>query len=181
MAFSCRAFDEMRYNGKMGHAEKKTSFYIISKNLRRNWVNYVWQSLVAGLFIFLIFFVLSELIGVIVLASIGSTFFTVFALPNNRTAKPRNVIGSHVVCILIGLACCPIASVSLGAGIAVGASAFFMVITDTEHPPAAGIALGLALASSPALAFSSAGFALVAALLASVLKKLLSPWLKDLV
>ena len=36
----------------MGHAEKKTSFYIISKNLRRNWVNYVWQSLVAGLFIF---------------------------------------------------------------------------------------------------------------------------------
>ncbi len=125
------------------------------------------QSLVAGLFIFLIFFVLSEPIGVIVLASIGSTFFTVFALPNNRTAKPRNVIGSHVVCILIGLACCPIASVSLGAGIAVGASAFFMVITDTEHPPAAGIALGLALASSPALAFSSAGFALVAALLAS--------------
>ena len=171
----------MRYNRKMSHSEKKASFYIISKNLRRNWVNYVWQSSVAGLFIFLIFFVFSELIGVVVLASIGSTFFTVFALPNNRTAQPRNVIGSHVVCILIGLACCPIISISLGAGIAVGASAFFMVITDTEHPPAAGIALGLALTQSTTLALSGAAFALVAALLAAGLKQLFSPWLKDLV
>lgn len=32
---------------------------------------------------------LNELIGLIILASIGSTFFTVFALPNNRTAQIR--------------------------------------------------------------------------------------------
>ena len=178
----CIKYNMPHHAAKRGMAtsDKINTTYIISRRLRTNWMNYIWQCAVAGFFTFLVFFVFSELIGIIVLASIGSTFFTVFALPGNRTAKPRNVIGSHVLCSLIGLACCPIHSLSLSAGVAVGAAAFLMVITDTEHPPAAGIALGLAMTQSSTLALSGAGFALAAALLAILLKKLLSPWLKDL-
>lgn len=155
--------------------------YVLSRHFKENWINYVWQSLAAGVFTFLVIFIFSKLIGLIILASIGSTFFTVFALPNNRTAQPRNVIGSYIICLLIGLACCFIPSSSLSGGIAVGAAAFFMVITDTEHPPAAGVALGLALGSSIEQNVAGALLALIAALLASLLKHMLSPWLKDLI
>lgn len=155
--------------------------YLLSRRFKENWVNYVWQSLAAGLVSFVVIWVFSELIGLIILASIGSTFFTVFALPNNRTAQPRNVIGSYLICVLIGLACCFIPSASISGGIAVGTAAFLMVITDTEHPPAAGIALGMALSPSIQLNLTGAVLAVIAAVLASVLKRILAPWLKDLI
>lgn len=160
-------------------AEKE--IYLISKNFKENWANYVWQSMAAGILAFFVIFIFSELIALIILASIGSTVFTVFALPSNRTAQARNVVGSYILCILVGLACCPIPSMSLGGGIAVGAAAFCMVITDTEHPPAAGIALGLALTPVLEQALLGAVFAIIGAVLSSLLRHVSRPWLKDLV
>lgn len=160
---------------------KPERYYLLSRHFTENWTNYVWQSLAAGLVSFVVIWIFSELIGLIILASIGSTFFTVFALPNNRTAQPRNVIGSYLICVLIGLACCFISSASISGGIAVGAAAFLMVITDTEHPPAAGIALGMALSPSIQLNLTGAALAVIAAVLASLLKRVLAPWLKDLI
>ena len=55
---------------------------------------------------------------------------------------------------------------------------FLMVITDTEHPPAAGLALGLVLAESwrPEIII----VVLVGIVLVALLKRLLKPVLKDL-
>ena len=166
---------------KLEEQETKKEVYLLSKNFKENWVNYVWQSMAAGVFTFLLIFICSELITLIILASIGSTFFTVFALPGNRTAQVRNVMGSYIICILIGLACSFMPSAGISGGISVGAAAFFMVITDTEHPPAAGIALGLALTPAVEHALAGALFALIGASLSSLLKHVFSPWLKDLI
>jgi len=118
------------------------------------WRNYVFQSLLATASLFCVLIFLEQGEKVIV-ASLGATAFIVFALPNSFTAQPRNVIGGH----LVGLACGFVGYWLLNllpnpdqfiaeAGIhsfAVGLAMFIMVAIDTEHPPAAGTALGAAI------------------------------------
>ncbi len=171
-----------RDGAEMMQDDRKTSrFYLLSKNFKEYWFNYFWQSLTAGVFTFLIIFIFQSMIGAVVLASIGSTVFCVFAMPNNRASQTRNVIGSYIICILIGLVCSLIPTSSISGGLAVGGAALFMVITDTEHPPAAGVALGLALSPVFENALICSGVSLAVAIISSILKRVLSPWLKDLV
>ncbi|MFW6381746.1 MAG: HPP family protein [Bacillota bacterium] len=120
--------------------------YIISKNWHRYWFNYIWQSAAAGLVTAIAIYIFYDLVGLFILAGVGSTFFTIFALPNNRTARSRNILGSYVISIIVGLFCFNYFFSYVSGGLSVGLSTFLMVLTDTEHPPAAGIALGLALA-----------------------------------
>ncbi|MHC4292270.1 MAG: HPP family protein [Planctomycetota bacterium] len=124
------------------------------REVKSHWRNYVFQSLLATASLFCVLIFLEQGEKVIV-ASLGATAFVVFALPNNLTAQPRNVIGGHIV----GLACGFVGYWLLNilpnpdqfiaeAGIhafAVGLAMFIMVAFDTEHPPAAGTALGAAL------------------------------------
>ena len=122
--------------------------------VRSHWRNYVFQSLLATASLFCVLIFLEQGDKVIV-ASLGATAFVVFALPNNLTAQPRNVIGGHVVGLLCGfvgywlLHLLPnpdqfIAEAGIHA-FAVGLAMFIMVVIDTEHPPAAGTALGAAI------------------------------------
>ena len=71
-------------------------------------------------------------------------------MPKSITAKTRNVVGGHVVGLICGTLCAliPHPSLLLSAivySLAVGLSILIMVITDTEHPPASGTALGVAI------------------------------------
>ena len=116
---------------------------------RAHWKNYVFQSLFATVVMVGVFIVLT-LENVVVVASLGSTAFVIFALPKSITAQARNVIGGNVVGLLAGSLCALIPQphyiVSLLAyALAVGSSIFIMVVTDTEHPPASGLALGVAV------------------------------------
>jgi CBS-domain-containing membrane protein len=154
--------------------------YIISKNLHKYWGNYVWQSAAVGIVTALTIFIFTGMIGLVILGGVGSTFFTVFALPNNRTAKVRNIIGSYIISIIVGLVCFSYLTGYISGGMAVGLATFFMVITDTEHPPAAGIALGLAMADNINFVYKGSIFAIIAALLASFLRYIFRQWLKDL-
>jgi len=113
------------------------------------WKNYVFQSLFATLVIFAVLLAL-RFQDVIIIASIGSTAFIVFAMPNGITARPRNVIGGQLVGFLCGYLCglIPHGSPLIAAVVysfAVGLSIFTMVVTDTEHPPASGTSLGVAI------------------------------------
>ena len=124
------------------------------REVKQYWRNYVFQSLLATVALFCVLIFLEQGEQVIV-ASLGATAFVVFALPNSFTAQPRNVIGGH----LVGLACGFVGYWLLSilpnpdqfiaeAGIhafAVGLAMFIMVVIDTEHPPAAGTALGAAI------------------------------------
>ena len=94
------------------------------------------------------------------IASLGASSCIVFITPHARSACGRILIGGYVVGIAAGALCFWIArfvplparvglieefpDVVFGSG-AVGLAIFVMVITNTEHPPAAGVALGFVL------------------------------------
>ena len=127
---------------------KRTILQMIEE-FRRHWKHYVLQSVFATVVMVAVFMVLS-MENVVVVASLGSTAFVIFAMPNSITAKPQNVIGGNIVGLISGSVCAlipqPYFIVSLLAyALAVGISIFVMVVTDTEHPPASGLALGLAI------------------------------------
>ncbi len=130
---------------------------------------------------FLMLYVFSEIIALIILAGVGSTFFTIFALPKLRTASNRNIIGSYLICITVGLFCTYIYLPSLSGGVAISIATLLMVITDTEHPPAAGVALGLSMTPCIEDAYGGSLFAFTGAVVAVFLRNLLSRWLEDLV
>ncbi len=114
------------------------------RELRMYWWRYLLQSLAAGAVIFMVLLVMRN---EFILASIGATAFILFAMPHSISAQPRNVIGGHLVGVLVGSALAavphttPLAILSVYAG-AVALSTLVMVVTDTEHPPAAGTAMG---------------------------------------
>jgi CBS-domain-containing membrane protein len=119
--------------------------------------------------VFLVILLL-QLERVVIIASIGASAFIVFAMPQSITAKRRNLIGGHTIGLLVGslFGLVPHPSTLLCAvlyALCVGATIFLMVATDTEHPPAAGTALGVAMMGlSPTLVVSMVTSILVLAL-----------------
>lgn len=114
-----------------------------------HWKNYVFQSIFATITIFFILFFLT-FIDAVVVASIGASVFIVFAMPKAITARARNIIGGHLTGLVCGslFALIPrtlFLSNIIVYSLAVGFSIFIMVVIDTEHPPAAGTALGVAM------------------------------------
>ncbi len=151
------------------------------EELRLYWVNYVFQSLLAtgALLVAILVLTLQE---AVVVASIGATVFIVFATPESLTAQPRNVVGGHVVGILSGALAHMIPHSTFTQSttvyaLAVGLSMFIMVVTDTEHPPASGTALRIAMSGST-LGLAAAIVASAAVL--SLTHRLLRPYLRDL-
>lgn len=121
----------------------------LDKKFRLSWKNYIFQSLLAGLSVFIVFLFLNSKQAVVI-AALGATAFVVFAMPTSITAQPRNIIGGYLVGFISGSLCSLIPhttflSSSIVYSLAVGLSIFVMVITDTEHPPASGVALGIAI------------------------------------
>jgi len=121
----------------------------IKKELRLHWRHYIFQSGLATLVIAIVLLSL-RLQNAVVIASIGATAFIVFAMPKNATAKGRNVVGGNMVGLICGSlrALLPHNTFLISIlvySLAVGLSIFIMVLTDTEHPPASGVALGVAM------------------------------------
>jgi len=134
-----------------------------------HWRNYVYQSALAAFAIFVVIIIL-KMQNAVIIASLGSSAFIVFALPNATTARSRNVIGGHLMGIIAGslFSVVPRSVLFITAivyALAVGLSILAMVITDTEHPPAAGTALGIAMhGSSPRIIVAIITSAIVLAL-----------------
>ncbi|MFQ6079107.1 MAG: HPP family protein [Thermodesulfobacteriota bacterium] len=150
--------------------------HLFDRKLREKWKSYLWQSGAATLAIFLILLIFTELTNVVIVAAVGATTFTVFAIPKHYTARARNVIGGHIFGTGMGLLFFNIHSLLVGGSLAVGATMLLMVITNTEHPPAAGTALGLIV--SPSL--GGVGFILGSAFGLSLIKRAMDPWMEDL-
>ena len=148
---------------------------------RTKWRNYLWQSLCATVGLFAILTVLS-LQRAIIVASIGATAFIVFMKPNNPFARPRNVIGGHLVGLITGLV---FSSISLPTpaisrlifALAVGCAMLVMVVSNTEHPPAAGTALSVVTVG---FSWPVALAVVTSAVLMAVFHEILKPYLKDL-
>ncbi len=152
---------------------------------------YFLQAAVAGGILFLVLAAENALVNGAVLAAIASTAFVLMVTPHSVIATPRHVLGGHAVCALVGsvaallLATAPGEALAEDFGLlteaagalAVGFGIVLMGLTDTEHPPAAGTALGLAIVDFDAT--------LLLVLVASVgvliaAQQLLLPRLRDL-
>jgi len=149
--------------------------------LRLFWKHYVFQSLFATLTLFVVLLSL-QLEHPVKIASIGSSAFIVFAMPRSITAKPRNVIGGHVVGLVCGSLCAMIPHATLFHSavvysLAVGLSIFIMVVIDTEHPPASGTALGFAITG---FSIEAAAAVIICAVLLSFVRRFFRDYLKDL-
>ena len=155
--------------------------------VRKQLHRYVIQCAMAGgvAFVFLSFLSVVEHTGLV--AALGATTFMTFTMPHRVSTRARYVIGGYVAGIIVGVLCSFILRGSLIAyghtgfaamgAVAVAVTALLMVTTNTEHPPAAGIALGLVLQP---WTYPTVLFVLAAVVFLSIAKRVLKPVMIDL-
>jgi CBS-domain-containing membrane protein len=155
----------------------KNSLIKINEEFRLHWKNYLLQSILAMLSIFIVLYFLS-LRHAVIIASIGATAFIIFAMPDSITAQPRNVIGGQLVGLFFGFLFSLFPQYSIFAySLAVGVSIFTMVVIDMEHPPAAGTALGVAIAGITLEVFVAV---IMSIILLSIIHVCFKPYIRDL-
>ncbi|MDD4858616.1 MAG: HPP family protein [Dehalococcoidales bacterium] len=153
----------------------------ITAEFRLLWKHYVYQSLLATVVLAIVLAVLRAEHAVVV-ASIGATAFIVFTMPGLSTARPRRIIGGHIIGLIIGSLCFLFPHASTASSIivysaSVGISMFLMVALDAEHPPASGTALGVAISGfSPAIILT----VLTASILLALAHRYLHKYLRNL-
>jgi len=153
---------------------------------------YLAQCGLATLCMLILLAVLEAVTHATIIASLGASAFVAFTMPHHELSSARHLVGGYLVGIAVGSTCwlCLLAvPADLGpvwrhvfyaamSALAVGLAMFLMVISGTEHPPAASLALGLVLGDT--------SLYLVLVVLAgiiglSALKWVLRRWLIDLV
>lgn len=130
---------------------------LIDRKFRRHWRNYIFQCALSTLALLLILLVVDVVLRAAIVVAIASSAFIVFVRPHGDAAAPQRVIGGHVVAVIVGatfsaLYLIPVVGEfavgthlarDLMAVLSVGLATLLMVLTNTEHAPAAGTALGL--------------------------------------
>ena len=96
---------------------------------------------VSGLGGFTVIFLLAQATAsfhtVLLIAPFGASCVLVFALPHSPLARPRNVIGGHLVSATVGISVFALfGATPWSFGLAVGIAIALMELTGTLHPPA---------------------------------------------
>ena len=157
---------------------------------RLPWV-FVFQAGLATLVMLAILTFVHSLSTAAIAAGLASSVVGIFIGPSNRTAHIRSVVGGHGLALVLGslfsfiLFLGPVEIYLIDAdflrnfsyAFAVGGAMLLMAITNTEHPPAAGTALGMASREFDLLIFFSI---IGAVIMLGVIKLALRPYLRDL-
>ncbi len=166
--------------------------HLIDRRFRRHWRNYIIQCALAALALLIVLLVVDVVLQAAIVVAIASTAFIVFVAPHSMASTPRRVIGGHVVALIVGTAFSLLYLIprfgehiigshftaDVIAVLSVGLSILLMVMTNTEHPPAAGTALGLVIGG---WAPSAILFVLLGALILAAVHRLLRPHLTNLI
>ena len=153
--------------------------------------NYLLQCGLATVSLFLILLIQDAVLRAAIVVAVASTAFTIFVVPHSVASSPRRVIGGHAMAVATGslfsalLLVPELATSSEGmrylrdgmAALSVGSAMFLMVITDTEHPPAAGTAFGLVIHD---WSWPSIGFIMASAMVLSFVRLMLRSRLVNL-
>ncbi|MBD3370458.1 HPP family protein [Candidatus Fermentibacteria bacterium] len=130
---------------------------ILDRKLKHHVFQYVFQSLLAALLIFSVLLILDVFQQTAIIASLGASTFIVFAAPRSHSATPRALLGGYLVGAAAGILIHTVFCSHLGqpeewtvlhavaGALSVGLSILVMTLTDTEHPPASGVALAFVL------------------------------------
>lgn len=164
---------------------------LLDEKFKLNYKNYIFQCTLAAAVTFIIFLFVDIISSMIILTSYGATTFIAFTMPRGYAARPRNIIGGYLVGSIVGIVIHGLHIVFLNSNIfissnllllissalCVGVTSLILVITDTEHPPAVGMALGLIINS---WSFLSILITLTAIITLTIIKEILKPHLIDL-
>lgn len=154
--------------------------------------SYILQCILATISVFWILFVLDIISDGIVIASLGASSFIAFTMPNTQASRLRFLIGGYCVGIFTGTLFNILqyasgyfiylpkdhnSSIALFGALAIGCAIFLMVITNTEHPPAAALSLSIVLGG---LHLRTIIVALIGITVLCVIKKILGRYLINL-
>lgn len=163
----------------------------MDRNFRHRFPRYLFQCGLATVALIVILLVESAVFRAAIVVAVASTAFIIFVIPDSVAATPRRVVGGHVVAVIVGSVFAVILNIpgvgafaaesryvdDLAAAFSVGLSTLVMVATDTEHPPAAGTALGLII---PGWSWSAVVFIISGAMILSLTRIVLRPRLVNL-
>ncbi len=150
-------------NFKMPKARPRLLWQLVDPKAHTRVYSYLFQCGLATIFLIAALLLHDAVLRAAIIVAVASSAFIIFVVPDSVAATPRRVIGGHIVAIIIGTIFAAIAGsheessyfVDIMAALSVGLSILLMVSTNTEHPPAAGTALGLVIHgwSVPAVIF----------------------------
>jgi len=119
---------------------------------------YALQCSLATAVVLILLVALDAVTQTVLIAALGASSFIAFAVPRSLVSSPRCIIGGYLVGISVGVLMSTLnrafdfpdavlthVSLIVFAALATGLAMFLMVVTRTEHPPAAALALGLVL------------------------------------
>ncbi|MBD3296881.1 MAG: hypothetical protein GF392_05885 [Candidatus Omnitrophica bacterium] len=132
-------------------------FKLFDRKYRGNRVQYVLQSVAAGAAVACALALFDVVNQPHILASLGASALVAFTLPHKDLSAPRHLIGGYLIGVSVGALAHLLTVIRIepyilfkmehlvAAAIAVAVAMFLMAVTNTEHPPAGGIALGFAI------------------------------------
>jgi len=164
---------------------------LFDEKLKKNLGRYILQCFLATLTILAVLLFLDVLTETAIIAALGASAFIVFTMPKTYSSDMRRLLGGYIVGTSVGIMFHFIsiskeaesifanssAPLILFGAMSVGIAIFIMAITNTEHAPAAGIALGLVINQ---WTFMTVLFILIAILWMASVKKLLKSYLMNL-
>ena len=165
---------------------------VLDSNIRSRFPNFLFQCSLATIALIVILLVENAVFRAAIVVAVASTAFTIFVVPDSVASSPRRVIGGHAVAVVTRSIFSSIflipalesASEQSGyitdimAALSVGLGILAMVATNTEHPPAAGTALGLVIHG---WSWSAVAFILSSAVILSILRIVLRPRMINLI
>jgi CBS-domain-containing membrane protein len=155
-----------------------------------NFKRYGLQCGAAGVVVLILLLVLDAVTQTVLIASLGASAFIAFAVPRSLHSGPRHLIGGYLAGIISGVIMSSLYSLAGVQGVwdhaimiifgalAISLAMFTMVVTRSEHPPAAALALGLVLNEWDLMTLA---VVLVGVIGLSVIKQMVLPMLMDLV
>ena len=167
-----------------------TRLSLESRLRKENVKRYALQCTLAAEVVLLLLLVLDAVTQTVLIAALGASVFIAFAVPRSLHSSPRCLIGGYLAGILAGSLMATLnialefsdvvtahASMVVFGALATGLAMFLMVVTKTEHPPAAALALGLVLNEWTLLTLV---VVIVGVIALSICKQLVLPILMDL-
>lgn len=155
-----------------------------------NFKRYGLQCGLAGVVALVLLLVLDAVTQTVLIASLGASAFIAFAVPRSLHSDPRHLIGGYIVGIIAGVIMSSLYTLAGVGGawdhavmiifgaLAISLAMFIMVVTRSEHPPAAALALGLVLNEWDLITLA---VVLIGVTGLSVAKRIVLPMLMDLV
>lgn len=125
----------------------RTAKYIVYKETLVDFKEHVWTFIGAFLGIGIIGLLHSKYFtandNLFLIGSFGASSVLIYGIINSPLAQPRNLIGGHVVCALVGVTIHKLipGEVWLSSALSVSLSIVLMQITKTLHPPGGATAL----------------------------------------